>query len=120
MLGLGVGGGQLLVSYGTLLLLYAATASIGHSAKVRGEWEQYGLALLAMLLYNMAKAVLRSGAGAALGQALLCAASFWNAWVNRQQTNVRIPKPRRVTRPAQHVQTNRDVPDAVLWGLRAG
>ena len=93
MLGLGVGGGQLLVSSGTLLLLYAATASIGHSAKVRGEWEQYGLALLAMLLYNMSKAVLRSGAGAALGQALLCAASFWNAWVNRQQTNVRIPNP---------------------------
>ena len=66
---------------------------LGHSAKVRGEWEQYGLALLAMLLYNMSKAVLRSGAGAALGQALLCAASFWNAWVNRQQTNVRIPNP---------------------------
>lgn len=34
-LGLGVGGGQIIVAYGTLVLLYAATLSVGHSAKVR-------------------------------------------------------------------------------------
>ena len=34
-LGLGVGGGQAIVAYGTLVLLYAATLSVGHSAKVR-------------------------------------------------------------------------------------
>jgi hypothetical protein len=55
--------------------------------QVRGEWEQYGLALLAMLVYNMSKAVLHRTEGELVGQALLCASSFWNAMVNRRRTN---------------------------------
>ena len=35
---------------------------------MRGEWEQYGLALLAMLVYNMSKAVLHSTPGEVVGQ----------------------------------------------------
>ena len=44
-------------------------------------------ALVAMLVYNMSKAVLHETIGEFVGQGLLCTASFWNAMVNRQRTN---------------------------------
>ena len=43
--------------------------------------------MLAMLVYNMSKAVLHSTPGEVVGQGLLCSASFWNAMVNRRRTN---------------------------------
>ena len=128
MLGMGAGGGSTLVAYATLLLLFFATLSVGHSAKVRGGVPlQWGLAvsvrsiahghaaartarpdesgvrvllpsqMVAMLVYNMGRTVLRSETAAGAGQVLLCVASFWNAWENKRLTNggVNCMKPKR-------------------------
>jgi len=96
-LGMSSDGADDVVAYGTLGLFYLATVSLGHSARVRKEWDQYVLGLLSLLLIVAGKAIVRSGAVSVAGQLALCSASVWNSAILRRATDggkncLRLPK----------------------------